>query len=197
MLVDALQRLGMTILGMTDSDTGRSGRVLLGVTVLGDDTILSRYKPAEILLVNGIGGVHGVALRRQVFERCKQAGHDFVTIVHPAAVLGGDIVLEEGAQVMAGVIVQAGSRVGRNAIINTHASVDHDCLVGEHVHIAPGATLSGGVTVGDGSHIGTSASVIQNVRIGSGCLVAAGAVVIRDVRDGARVAGIPAREMSR
>jgi acetyltransferase-like isoleucine patch superfamily enzyme len=37
---------------------------------------------------------------------------------------------------------------------------------------------------------------IEGVQIGSGALVAAGAVVVRDVPDGARVAGVPAREMA-
>jgi UDP-perosamine 4-acetyltransferase len=81
-------------------------------------------------------------------------------------------------------------------ILNTASVVDHDCVVGDHVHLSPGARLGGGVTVGRGSHIGMGAIVIQGLRIGAGALVAAGAVVLRDVGDGDRVAGVPARKMS-
>jgi acetyltransferase-like isoleucine patch superfamily enzyme len=81
-------------------------------------------------------------------------------------------------------------------ILNTAAVVDHDCVIGDHVHVSPGARVAGGVTVGEGSHIGMGAIVIQGLRIGAGVLVAAGAVVLRDVPDGYRVAGVPARNMS-
>jgi UDP-perosamine 4-acetyltransferase len=79
--------------------------------------------------------------------------------------------------------------------VNTSSSIDHDCRIGAHVHVAPGVTLSGGVEVGDGTHIGTGACVIQRIRIASHCFVAAGAVVVRDVAMNAKVAGVPAREL--
>jgi acetyltransferase-like isoleucine patch superfamily enzyme len=87
--------------------------------------------------------------------------------------------------------------VGHNSIINTRASVDHDCVIGAHVHLAPGVTLSGGVTVGEGTHIGTGAVVIQGMTIGPRAIVGAGAVVVADVPAGAVVLGVPARERSR
>ena len=48
----------------------------------------------------------------------------------------------------AGAIVQAGARVGEDTLINTGASVDHDCVVGPHVHVGPGVTLSEDEAVG-------------------------------------------------
>ena len=59
---------------------------------------------------------------------------------------------------MAGCVdPDAAPSIGANSIVNTRASVDHDCRIGETVHIAPGVTLSGAVTIGDGTHIGTGA----------------------------------------
>ena len=76
----------------------------------------------------------------------------------------------------------------RNVIVNTGAIVEHDCYVGDHVHIASGAVLAGGVVVGEGAHVGASASVRQGVRIGPGALWPWGRGHA-DVRDGAVVAG--------
>lgn len=193
-LIDALQRAGVEIAGATDADPGKCGKSLLGVTVFGGDDVLGRYLPDSVRLVNGLGSVRVDGARRRLFERFKDQGYQFAAVVHPSAIVAPDVVLAEGAQVMAGAVVQTGSRIGKNAIINTRAAVDHDCRIGEHAHIAPGATLSGAVEVGDGAHVGTGASIIQGIRIGRDCLVAAGAVVVGDVRDGAKVAGVPAKE---
>lgn len=193
-LIDALQRAGIEISGATDVDSGLVGKSLLGVTVIGGDDAVEKYAPESIRLVNGLGSVRIDSARRRLFERFKGKGYQFAPVIHPSAVIAPDVVVSEGAQVMAGAVVQTGTRIGKNAIINTRAAVDHDCRIGEHAHIAPGATLSGEVEVGNGAHIGTGASIIQGIRLGRDCLVAAGAVVIGDVRDGAKVAGVPAKE---
>ena len=61
------------------------------------------------------------------------------------------------------------------------------------MHIAPGVTISGGVTIDDCTHIGTGATVIQGVHIGSHVLIGAGAVVVKDIPDNCKAYGVPAR----
>jgi acetyltransferase-like isoleucine patch superfamily enzyme len=92
--------------------------------------------------------------------------------------------------------VNPGARIGRNAIVNTAAVVEHDCVVEDHAHVSPGALLGGATRIGANAHVGIGATVIQGLVIGASAFVAAGAVVIGDVPDGARVAGVPARAMS-
>lgn len=193
MLVDALLECGVHVSGLSDPDPALKGRTVLGVPVLGDDGILDSYPPESTLLVNAIGSTESMAARQAVYERLKSRGYRFLSVLHPSAVVSRSAILGEGVQVMAGVVVQAGARVGDNTILNTRASVDHDCEVGKHCHIAPGVSLSGAVAVGDGTHIGVGACVTQGVQIGAGCLVAAGAAVVAGVGDGLRVGGVPAR----
>ncbi|HLX79280.1 MAG TPA: acetyltransferase [Burkholderiales bacterium] len=196
-LLDVLGRCGVAVAGLTDVDAGKHGKLLAGVRVLGSDEVLGRHPPAKTILVNAMGSAESMSLRQKVYERLKKEGYRFLTLVHPSAVIAPDAVLGEGVQVMAGAIVQPGVKIDANSILNTGAQVDHDCLIGAHVHLAPGATLSGSVTVGDGTHIGTAAAVVQCLRVGRGCLVGAGAVVTEDVADGERVAGVPARRIGK
>jgi acetyltransferase EpsM len=78
-------------------------------------------------------------------------------------------------------------------ILNTSCSVDHDCVVEDFAHLAPGVRLAGNVHVGEGALLGVGSCVIPGVRIGRWATVGAGAAVIEDVPDYATVVGVPAR----
>jgi UDP-perosamine 4-acetyltransferase len=192
-LVEALLAGAAVIAGVVDANPELNGMQLLGVPVLGGDELVETFPPSEILLVNGIGSVGLPFRRRELFERFKNRGYRFATVVHPSAIIASDVELEEGAQIMAGAVIQPGSRIGSNAVINTRASVDHDCTIGEHTHIAPGVTLSGAVSVGGVCHVGTGATVIQGITIGSQSVIGAGALVLKDVPSSVTVRGVPAK----
>jgi sugar O-acyltransferase (sialic acid O-acetyltransferase NeuD family) len=194
-LLDTLARCGVMVAGLTDADPAKHGKLLVGVRILGADSILEKHRPGSTILVNAMGSTESMTTRQAIFERLKAAGYGFLAVTHPSAVIAPDAVLGEGVQVMAGAIIQPGAKIGANSILNTGAQVDHDCVIGAHVHLAPGATLSGTVAVGDGTHVGTGATIVQGLRVGRGCLVAAGSVVTKDVADGERVAGVPARRI--
>ncbi|HEX3032888.1 MAG TPA: NeuD/PglB/VioB family sugar acetyltransferase, partial [Bacillota bacterium] len=135
-------------------------------------------------------------LRSKLFDKFKADGYSFASVIHPSAIIGYDVELGEGVQILAGAIIQPGSRVGANTIINTKASLDHDCIIGAQVHVAPGVTMSGNVRIADGVHIGTGAVLIQGISVGRNSLVGAGAVVIRDVTAESTVVGVPAKEVT-
>ena len=91
--------------------------------------------------------------------------------------------LGEGVQVMVGAIIHSGSQIGSNTIINTQASVDHDCRIGQHVHLAPGVDVCGNVCIEELGHVGAGAKILQSIRIGSRTLVSAGTLVKSDIED--------------
>ncbi len=114
--------------------------------------------------------------------------------IHPSAILAvPKDSIGEGTVIMAGVIVNIATKIGRHVILNTAASIDHECIIEDFVHISPNATLCGNVKVGEGTHVGAGAVVIQGVKIGKWVTIGAGAVVIRDVPDFAVVVGNPAK----
>lgn len=94
---------------------------------------------------------------------------------------------------MAGAVINSGVRIGRGCIINTCSSADHDCDMGDYVHIAVGSHLCGTVSVGDETWIGAGATVSNNISICSECMIGAGAVVTRDITEKGTYVGVPAK----
>lgn len=117
----------------------------------------------------------------------------YLTAVHPSAVVSSRAEIAEGSVVMQGSIIQSGTRIGKHCIINTSAAVDHDCCIGDFVHVAPHCTLCGDVTVGEGTWIGAGTTVIQGIHIGKNCYIGAGSVVVKDIPDGSLAYGNPCR----
>ena len=194
-VINALRSRGVSLHGATSADRATIGQNILDICpVIGSDDIIAQMDPERTLLVNGLGMIAvDSSPRKEIFERWKARGFSFEGVVHPSTVIAKDVVLGEGAQVMAGAVIQPGTVIGANTIVNTSASIDHDCVIGAHCHIAPGAVLAGGISIGEGTFIGAGATIIPGVRVGSAALVAAGAVVVSEVGDKVRVRGIPAR----
>ena len=70
-----------------------------------------------------------------------------------------------------------------DTIINTRASVDHDCSIKNNCHVCPGVTIAGEVNVGVGTMICAGSTIVPGVSIGNSCLVAASSVVFEDLPD--------------
>jgi UDP-perosamine 4-acetyltransferase len=191
-LIEALKKSGVSIIGITERLESHIGTRVMDVEIVGTDSSVESFAPGDILLVNAVGSVYSISARRTLYERFKTLGYTFTSVIHPAALIASDVRIDEGVQVMAGAVIQPGCTIGKNTIVNTGAILDHDCTIGDHVHLATGVTLSGNTHVGDGTHIGSGATVIQGIRIGKGAFIAAGAVVIKDVPAGARAIGVPA-----
>ncbi|WP_251941183.1 acetyltransferase [Salinibacter ruber] len=189
-LASTLRELGKSILGFTDPNSAASlGRDL---EHLGSDDALADYAPSEVSLTVGVGSSDDTTRRARLFEEVKSTNFDFPPVVHPDAFLASETSIRIGSQVMAGAVVQAGTALAENVIVNTNATIDHDCEVGAHTHVAPGATVSGEVSLGARVHIGTGASLIQGVHVGAHSVVGAGAVVIEDLPPNSVVIGVPA-----
>lgn len=180
-IIDCLEASKVSINGIFDDDISK--KYLLEYNVLGsyDNSLL---KNNEIIIA--IGNNH---IRKRLSKEVK---HQFGKTIHPTATIQRNVIIGEGSVIFHHAVVQSSSKIGNHVIVNTKASIDHDCIIHDYVHIAPNATLCGGIIVGEGALIGAGAVIIPNLKIGKWATVGAGAVVIRDVPNNAVVLGNPA-----
>jgi Acyl-[acyl carrier protein]--UDP-N-acetylglucosamine O-acyltransferase len=75
------------------------------------------------------------------------------------------------------------------------ALVEHECSIGDFVHIAPGSILCGGVTVGGNTHIGAGSIIKQETSIGSDTIIGMGSVVVSSIGNCAIAYGNPCKEV--
>jgi len=145
--------------------------------------------PSPLGFVVAIGGTRGKD-RLCIADYLKSFGLQPISFIHPWTSVCSDVVLDDCVQIMAGACVSTRVRVGEQTIINHMANVDHECILGRGVHIAPGATLAGCVTVQDRVMIGAGATILPNLTIEEDAIVGAGAVVTKDVDAGSIVIGV-------
>jgi sugar O-acyltransferase (sialic acid O-acetyltransferase NeuD family) len=184
-LIATIEAAGGDVVRVLDDDPARCGEFVLGHRVEGpisDDLI-----PAWAHLVLGVGSNRA----RKDLDRRLHATYGVV--VHPSAVVHPSVTLGAGSVVFAGAIIQPGTEIGRHVIVNTAASVDHDCCLGDFVHVAPGVCLAGHVRIEEGAFMGMGSCAIPDARVGAWATVGAGGVVLTKIPAGATAVGVPAR----
>ncbi|MBN2525675.1 MAG: acyl-ACP--UDP-N-acetylglucosamine O-acyltransferase [Deltaproteobacteria bacterium] len=87
--------------------------------------------------------------------------------------------------------VHGGGRtvIGDDNLVMAYCHIAHDCIIGNRVVMANGATLAGHVQVQDFAVFGGMVAVASFVRIGESAMLAAGAMLEKDVPPFAMVAG--------
>lgn len=155
-IMDILKAEGKLVEALIDDNEGVDE--LMGVKVLHN--VNCGISPLIVSIGNN-------RIRRSIAEKVDAV---FGMAVHPSAIVSGSAKVDVGTVVMQGVIIQACVQIGSHCIINTGASIDHECVIDDFVHISPRVTLCGNVHVGEGTWIGAGTVVIPGVKIGNGRL---------------------------
>jgi len=161
----------------------------MGIEVIGKSADMFRYiKDYDIFVAIGNNET-----RKVIQEKLEVEGASIPVLIHPEAVIGREVEIGVGTVIMAGVVVNCCTTIGKGCIINTGATIDHDNLIEDYVHISPGVHTAGAVRIGKGTWLGIGSIVSNNITITSGCTIGAGAVVVKNIGKSGTYVGIPAR----
>ena len=191
-VADAARASGkFEIVGFLDDRFPDGGPEFCQAPILGGRERLGAIRARGISnLIFGFGDCQG---RLSMSAFADDAGFVMATVLHPQSIIAGSAILEPGCFVAAGAVISPEVVLRRNVIVNSTASVDHHCEIGEASHICPGVHLGGSVYVGRGTWIGIGATVIEKIRIDEGSVIGAGSVVVRDIPKQVVAYGVPAR----
>ncbi|MFT4144727.1 MAG: acetyltransferase [Mobilitalea sp.] len=157
--------------------------------------ILAKFEDFEQFLgeYDMIAGIGANRKREEIQLKLEAAGASIATILHPNVILGGNVTIGEGSVVMAGVIINTDTKIGKGCILNTAATIDHENNIEDFVHLSPGVHTAGNVKVGTLTWLGIGSSVIQNITIEKDCMIGAGAVVVNNLQVTGIYLGVPAK----
>ena len=192
-VADILRLMGnYAIVGYLDSiNAHRCGESFGGVSILGGREHLEDIKRGG---VNNLAlGVGDCKARLELVNVAMNLGFNLITAVHPSATVSTSACIGAGSVLCAGSVVNPEARLGQAVIVNTCASVDHECVIEDGVHISPGAHLAGKVTVGRGTTLGVGSVARDGISIGERCIIGAGSVIVSDLPEGILAYGVPAR----
>lgn len=136
-------------------------------------------------------------IRKKIHESLADKAGKPLNAIHPSAVISATASLGDGIFVAANATINPLVKIGTGVICNTSCSIDHECIIEDFAHIAPGTVLCGNVTVGAGSFIGANSVVKQGIVIGKNVMIGAGAVIVKNVPDNSIIIGNPQKQLNK
>lgn len=176
---------------LVDPNCGE-GEKILGCETLKNEIFFSSMANTEFNFIVGIGDN---AQRKKMYERALSVGGKPINVCAESAVTGLDYSMTEGIFLAEKAYLGPQALVGCDSIINTGAVIEHETRIGEHTHIAPGATVCGRCSIGNNVFLGAGSTVIDKTNIADDVIIGAGSVVTKDILEKGTYAGCPARRV--
>lgn len=188
-IADIIYKSGDNLIGFLDDNLANKGKeIYLGKKVLGTTKDIEIYNKNYFII-----GIGNNSIRKKINN---ENNLKLYTAIHPSAIIAEDVKIGTGSVIMAGVVINPGTVIGKNCIINTCSSLDHDNLLEDYVHISPGAHLAGTVKVKEGTWICAGVTVINNITIAKNNIIGAGATVIKNIEEeNSTYIGVPVKKI--
>jgi len=190
---DILQQCGYTVNSYCDQEKKNYNPFSLQYLGKESDPVAAEWLQHNSYFI----AIGDNSIREKVYMQLVGAVGNPVNAIHPATVIASSVELQHGIMIAAGSVINPLSKIGIGVICNTSCSIDHECIVGDFAHIAPGAILCGNVTVGKRSFIGAGSVIRQGITIGNDVMIGAGCVVVKDVPDNMVMIGNPQKELQK
>ncbi|WP_445772534.1 acetyltransferase [Shewanella sp.] len=188
-LLEILLQQEREIIAVVSPEITAGMELFKGIKHFKNDNAILDFSPDEVELVNGIGAMPYSSLRTKIHTEFNSKLYEFATVIANSAYVSAYATIAQGVQILPNATICIGSKIGFGSIVNTSASIDHDCEIEAFCHIAPGVVMSGQVHVKESVHIGTGAKIINGIQIGKNTIIGVGANISKTLPDSSIVYG--------
>ena len=155
-IIEALLSSGEVIEKIYDDD--EAIKSILGYEVSHDRQSIDQSVKSKFIIAVGNN-----MIRQKIVDEMRLK---FGNSIHKEATISRSAVLGVGNAFMAKSVINAQVHISDHCIVNTGAVIDHDCKLSSFVHVAPSATLCGGVIIGKSTLVGAGSVITPNRTIG-------------------------------
>lgn len=163
-----------------------------GCKLLPLSSLASQYTPDQIEIVIAVGEPRN---RSEMFNRVKNLGYGFATLIHPSVQISSDVIIGVGTIINAGTIISCDAKIGINVYMQPYVCIGHDCCIGDNCVLSSLVFLGGASSIGNETYIAPNSAIRDSITVGAQSIVGMGSIVMRDVADCAIVMGNPARKI--
>jgi len=145
----------------------------------------------------GIVGLGSIEKRVSIVEKVDKIlpSFDWMTLISKNSIISDDVEINEGTVVIAGSIINTGTKIGKHCIINTKASIDHDNIICDFINISPTVVTGGGVKIGNFSDIGIGSTITNNINIDHNVTIGGHSFVNKNCISNSLYFGTPAKKI--
>mgnify|MGYP002385611644 CR=1 FL=1 len=183
------RRCGRKVRGFLDNTNDKQGETISQVPVLGKIETRNTYVDCDFLIA--IGSPRG--RERVIRDFFSGYEYQFATLIDPTAIIGENVVIEEGSMICAGSVLTINITIGKHSIVNINSTLSHGVQLGSFVTIAPNVAIAGDVKIDDLVEIGLNASLKEKLVVARGAFVGMGAVLVKSVEENHVMVGNPAK----
>jgi sugar O-acyltransferase (sialic acid O-acetyltransferase NeuD family) len=133
--------------------------------------------------------------KSEIVQKLQNKGANFVSFIHPSALIARSAILGEGVIVCPRVRISADAKVGNFVTLNGLSGVGHDVVIEQYTTVSSYVDLTGWVRIEQYVFLGTGARILPRVRIGANSKIGAGATVVRSVAENSIMYTYPAKKL--
>jgi sugar O-acyltransferase (sialic acid O-acetyltransferase NeuD family) len=183
-------RLAKNIIGYLDEK-----KTKLNIDYLGKDKFFLKEKKflssKKIKLAQGIGT--DILIRTKVFNKFKNAGYSFLTMVDKSSIISFNSKIGEGTVIFPNSSIGPNCRIEENIVLHTNTTIEHDVEIGSGSYIGPSATLCGNVKINKNCLVGAASCILENIVLPKNSILGAISLLNKNYKASKIYKGIPAK----
>jgi acetyltransferase EpsM len=137
--------------------------------------------------ISYIMGIANMKYRRNIIAELIQKEAQFMTLIHPTALISPSAVIGKGCVISHNVSIGPKAILGDFNLINSRCTIGHDSKIGNYNFLSPQVVTGGFSELVDENFLGTNAVVLPAITIGNSNIIAAGMIVDKKLTNNATV----------